>query len=296
MRRLAAILIAYSAVVALLLFQPATPHLVHAQSNDATPNPYIDALGTQAALNTQATLAAYQQQQAAAAAANAAAQAQAQAVYAAQQATQQAGQQQAALVAAQSTADAAALQATAIVQQTRTAIEFEATRQAVTVAAETTRQALVIQATRAALSAESTQSAAAAQRRDNEAVATSVAMSIKATQTAIASDQQIAVERQANDRRVATTGSLIVLIVLSTVGCVAILLIGKLALRLWRSRVLNPSSAQAASWPVPPSRSAASESVVDSSTGIVSERLAVIEYDDDPAALAEALRQLYGHS
>jgi hypothetical protein len=35
--------------------------------------------------------------------------------------------------------------------------------------------------------------------------------------------------------------------------------------------------------------------VVDAGTGVVSDRLAIIEYNDDPAALAEALRSLYGH-
>lgn len=122
----------FIALISLIILQPIGPRSVRAQDS-GVPNPYIDALGTQAALNTQATLAAYQQQQGAASAQSAAActqsaaaQAQANAAYAAQQATLQAGQQQAALAAAQSTADAAALQATAIVQQTRTALEISA--------------------------------------------------------------------------------------------------------------------------------------------------------------------------
>ena len=284
----------YAAIVVLLMtFQPAAPRAA-AQTGEGTPNPYIDALGTQAALNTQATLAAYQQQQSAAAAANAAAQAQAQAAYAAMQATQQAAQQQAALVAAQSTADAAALQATAIVQQTRTAIEFAATQQAATVSAETTRAAVSAQATRAALSAEATRAAADAQRRDNEAIATSVAMSIQATQTAIEVEQRATGERQADERRVAQAGTLAALIVIGLAGLLAVLLIGKFSVGLWRSRALNPRPGPVEPLPVTPVASEAAASVVDAATGVVGSRLAPVEYNDDPAALETLLRSFYG--
>ena len=293
MKRFTALTLVYIAVVALLLFQPAAPRAA-AQTGEGTPNPYIDALGTQAALNTQATLAAYQQQQSAAAAANAAAQAQAQAAYAAMQATQQAAQQQAALVAAQSTADAAALQATAIVQQTRTAIEFAATQQAATVSAETTRAAVSAQATRAALSAEATRSAADAQRRDNEAIATSVAMSIQATQTAIEVEQRATGERQADERRVAQAGTLAALIVIGLAGLLAVLLIGKFSVGLWRSRALNPRPGPVEPLPVAPVASEAAASVVDAATGVVGSRLAPVEYNDDPAALETLLRSFYG--
>jgi len=292
MKRLTALALVYIAGVALLLFQPAAPSAARAQAG--TPNPYIDALGTQAALNTQATLAAYQQQQVAAAAANAAAQAQAQAAYAAQQATAQAGAQQAALASAQSTADAAALQATAIVQQTRTALEFEVTRQAASVAAETTRQAVVAEATRAAITADMTRTSADAQRRDHEAIATSVAGSIEATQVAIEAEQRAAGERQADERSLAEAGTLAMTIVIWVGGLLAVLLIGKFALGLWRSRALNPPPGPAAPLPVTPRASSASAAVVDAATGEVGARFAIIEYDDDPASLEKVLRSLYG--
>lgn len=292
----------FAGLVALLLtFQPAAPRAARAQDSGTPAPSYIDALGTQAALNTQATLAAYQQQQDAAGANNNASaayaayqQAQAQAAYVAQQATAQAGQQQAALAAAQSTADAAALQATAIVQQTRTALELEVTRQAASVAAETTRQAVVAEATRAAITADMTRTSADAQRRDNEAIATSVAGSIEATQVAIEVEQRATGERQADERRVAEAGTLAVTIVIGVGGLVTVLLIGKFALGLWRSRALNPQPGPAAPLPVTPRASSASAAVVDAATGDVSARFAIIEYDDDPAALEKALRSLYG--
>jgi len=214
-KKAAAFSIAYLAVMALLVFQPASNRAVYAQSGDATPDPYIDALSTQVALNTQATLAAYQQQQAASdaqaqaaqaqaqaqAALAAAAQAQAAAAAQAQQATIAAGQQQAALISAQSTADAAALLATAQVQQTRTAIEIQTTATAVSagVRATATGQALQARSTQAAIDATRTMSAdqADAQRRDNQAIATSVAMNLRATQTAL--DAQVVSDDKRRD-------------------------------------------------------------------------------------------------
>lgn len=292
MKRLTRLLIVYAGLLALLLFQPATPHRVHAQN--ATPNPYVDALGTQAALNTQATLAAYQQQQSAAAAANAAAQAQAQAAYAAQQATWAAGQQQAALAAAQSTADAAALQATAIVQQTRTAIELQATHEAARVSMETTQQALRVLATREAINAEATRSSVEAQRHDNAAIATSVAVSIEATRTAIA--RQTDLDRREAEQSLArvSLGNLIVSGVSVVSGLLALVLLGKLSLGLWRSRALNPLSEPVTSRPITPVMSEASTSIVDAATGAVGSRFTLIEYRLDPEGWGELLETLDG--
>lgn len=293
-RRLFVISVCYGGLLVLLFtFRPVTPRVV-AQTGDTTPNPYIDALGTQAALNTQATLAAYQQQQSAAAAANAAAQAQAQAAYAAQQATWAAGQQQAALAAAQSTADAAALQATAIVQQTRTALEFQATQEAARVSLETTQQALRVLATREAINAEATRSSVEAQRHDNAAIATSVAVSIEATRAAIA--MQAEIEHREAVQQVArlNLGNLILNGVMISAGLLALVLLGKLSLGLWRSRALNPLSQATTSRPITPVTSEASTSIVDAATGAVGSRFALIEYRLDPEGWGELLEALDG--
>ena len=295
-RRTRSLVLAYVALVlGLIMFQPLTPRSARAQDS-GVPNPYIDALGTQAALNTQATLTAYQQQQgaasaqsAAAAAQSAAAQAQAQAAYAAQQATQQAGQQQAALVAAQSTADAAALRATAIVQQTRTALEISAqqTQAAASVRATATTMALQAKATQVAIDA--TRAANAARQRDDEAIATSVVISLNATKTALTaqarSDQQLTEQIMTR----VSVGNTVLMIVFFIAGLLATLVIGKFALGLWRSRALNPVPS------ITPVASTAAHSVVDAQTGVVTSRLAVIEYNDDPQRLSEWLRSIYGH-
>ena len=260
MKRIAPILLIYlTTVVGLMLFQPGG---THAQSTSTTPNPYIDALATQAALNTQATLNAYGQQQQAAAAAAYAAQAQAQAAYAAQQATLAAGQQQAALAIAQSTADAAALQATAIVQQTRTAIELSAqlTRSAIEADATRTAAALNTQATQIAL--EATRAAADSKRRDDEAIATAVVMSLDATRVAIVQQHEADLKSAEFDQSVAAIRSIFGTSLLIILGGLALLMIGKVFVRVWRSRALNPQPA-----PLPVATSAASQSVVDAATG-----------------------------
>ena len=283
------------ALISLLILQPIGPRSARAQDSDV-PNPYIDALGTQAALNTQATLAAYQQQQgaasaqsAAAAAQSAAAQAQANAAYAAQQATLQAGQQQAALVAAQSTADAAALQATAIVQQTRTALEISAqqTREAASVRTTATASALQARSTQVAI--EATRAANQARQRDDEAIATSVVISVQATKSALDLQAHTDAEQAATAQRTNAIGSLVLTSVMIIAGAMGALVIGKFALGLWRSRALNPVPS------IAPLASTAAHSVVDAQTGAVTSRLAVIEYNDDPQRLSEWLRSIYGH-
>ena len=293
MKKLTAVTLIYLMVIALLVFRPAESHSAYAQ-DVTTPNPYIDALGTQVALNTQATLSAYQQQQNAAAAANAAAQAQAQAVYAAQQATIAAGQQQAALAAAQSTSDAAALQATAIVQQTRTAIEISAqqTRDASDARATATAQALQAKATQAAI--EATRVFADAQRRDNESISTVVAMSIEATKVAIDRQTQIESDRAATTQRTNAIGSVVIGAVIIIAGVLAVILMGKFALGLWRSRALNPAPAPPSITSLSATPSAASNAVVDAATDEIGSRFAIIEHNDDPAALADLLRSIYG--
>jgi hypothetical protein len=286
-KRIVLLMLIYGMTVAgLLLFQSGD---ARAQSPASTPNPYIDALATQAALNTQATLNAYGQQQQAAAAAAYAAQAQAQAAYAAQQATLAAGQQQAALAIAQSTADAAALQATAIVQQTRTAIELSAqqTRSAIEADATRTTAALNTQATQIAL--EAPRAAADSKWRDDEAVATAVVMSIDATRVAIVQRHEADLKRTELDQSAAAIRSIFGTILLIILGGLALLLIGKVFVRVWRSRALNPQPA-----PLPMGTSAASQSIVDAASGDVGPRLAVIEYNDDPTALDDLLRSLYG--
>jgi len=295
-RRTRSLVLAYAALVlGLIMFQPFTPRSARAQDS-GVPNPYIDALGTQVALNTQATLMAYQQQQgaasaqsAAAAAQSAAAQAQANAAYAAQQATQQAGQQQAALVAAQSTADAAALQATAIVQQTRTALEISAqqTREAASVRTTATASALQVRSTQVAI--EATRAANQARQRDDEAIATSVVISVQATKSALDLQAHTDAEQAATAQRTNAIGSLVLTSVMIIAGAMGALVIGKFALGLWRSRVLNPVPS------ITPLASTAAHSVVDAQTGAVTSRLAVIEYNDDPQRLSEWLRSIYGH-
>lgn len=290
MKRLTSLLMIYATLLVLLTtFQPIAPRVI-AQTGPG----YVDALGTQAALNTQATLAAYQQQQVAAAAANAAAQAQAQAAYAAQQATWAAGQQQAALAAAQSTADAAALQATAIVQQTRTAIEFQATQTAARVSAESTQQALKVQATREAINAEATRSSVEAQRHDNAAIATSVAASLDATQTAI--DVQADLDRREAEQVMArvSLGNFIIISVSIVAGLMAIVLLAKLGVNLWRSQLLNPAAESVAPLPIMAVMSEASTSIVDAATGAAGSRFAVIEYRADPDGWTEFLETLDG--
>ena len=218
----------------------------------------VDAYGAQATLNALATQSAYMQQQSAAQAQQAAAAAQAQAAalqaqaYAqAQQATASAQQQQAQIAAAQATADAVALQATAIVQQTRTAIE---------IAAQQTRSALDVRATATARSCRpsdaggigATRTANDAKRRDDEAIATSVAMSVQATKSAL--DLQVRAEadrarERPTHKRDRINGATIVIII---AGVLMVLLLVKFFRGLWRSRALNPNPRRRRSPPCRP--------------------------------------------
>lgn len=282
----------------LLICQPAT--LRSAQGQAATLS-LIDAYGAQATLNALATQSAYQHQQSAAQAAQSAAAAQAQAAalqaqaYAqAQQATASAQQQQAQIAAAQATADAAALQATAIVQQTRTAIEIAAqqTREAASVRATATAQALRVQATQAAIDA--THAANEAKRRDNEAIATSVAISVQATKRALDLKSRADTDQAATTERTNAIGSLVLTIVMIISGVLSVLLIGKFFRSLWRSRALNPTPAPPSITSLSATPSAAANSVVDTATGDIGSRFAIIEHNDDPAALTELLRSIYG--
>lgn len=280
--------------LALLFFQPA-------RAQDSGPG-YIDYLATQAALNTQATLTAYQQQQDANAAAAqassaqaAAAQAQANAAYAAQQATIVAGQQQAALVSAQSTADAAALLATAQVQQTRTAIELSAqqTQTAANVRATATSWAIDVQRTKTAI--EATRVAAEAKLRDDNTVATAVASSVQATQTAVAVQTITDAQRAEDDRRTQAIGSLVLSVIIILAGVLAILILAKFFRGLWRSRALNPVPAPTPSSMSPAAPSSAARSIViyDQTDG-QTRTLPDIETDDNPAHLDDLLQVLYG--
>jgi hypothetical protein len=275
-------------VCGLTLITPATPR-AHAQTSGtpfATVDPYIGALGTQAALNAQATQSAYSQQQGAwQSAQNAsalqaqasalqaqAAAAQAQAVAQAQQATAVAAQQQAQIAAIQATADAAARQATAVVQQTRTALEIRATQTAVAIDAEAKRAAVV--ATRAAVEA---------QDRDNRAVATSVAQSIKAT--AEAQSAQLADTRRRQDASFAVFS--IVLIVAAVAVVYVIVLLARKGGQLIRASVPTPAMTATTA-----GSSTAALLVIDQVGGTGSRRMPDIELDADEST-TDRLRQLF---
>ncbi len=282
----------------LLMFQPAAPRSAHGQAATLS---LIDAYGAQATLNALATQSAYQQQQSAAQAQQAAdaalAQAaalQAQAYAQSQQATSSAQQQQAQIAAAQATADAAVWQATAIVQQTRTAIEIAAqqTRSALEVRATQTTAALQFRATQAAI--EATQVAAEAQRRDNAAIATSVAISVQATQSALDLQVKAEADQAATTQRTNVIGSLVIAVVIIIAGVLTLLLLGKFFRGLWRSRALNPTPAPPSITALSGAPSAASSSVVDATTGDIGSRFAIIEHNDDPAALDDLLRSIHG--
>jgi hypothetical protein len=250
-------------------------------------NPYIDALATQAALNTQATLAAYQGQQSAAGSANAAAaaqsqaqaalaaaaQAQAQAAYAAQQATQQAGQQQAALASAQSTADAAALQATAIVQQTRTALEVKITEDAIAAdraRATVTQQAVIANQTRVA---NQNNLAATATSQSNNTMATQAAISLSATQTAIQTDQRTTNDSVHNQQLREGAFTALIFVVIA----VACFVISQRLLGALRTR----SSADAGGLVFHDAPLPASETIVDNDGAVVSTAIERLVTDDE---------------
>ncbi len=297
-RRTALLVTSLVMLTGLLIFQPATLH--SAQGQAATLS-LIDAYGAQATLNALATQSAYSQQQSAAQAQQAAAAAQAQAAalqaqaYAqAQQATASAQQQQAQIAAAQATADAAALQATAIVQQTRTALELAAqqTRSALEVRSTQTAAVLQANATQAALDA--THAANEAKRRDNEAIATSVAISVQATKSALDLKSRADADQAATTQRTNVIGSLVLTIVMVISGVLSVLLIGKFFRGLWRSRALNPTPAPPSITSLSVAPSTAANSVVDATTGDIGSRFAIIEHIDDPAALADVLRSIDG--
>ena len=297
-RRTTLLVISVVGLAGMLLCQPVASQTVSGQAATLS---LIDAYGAQATLNALATQSAYQQQQSVAQAAQSAAAAQAQAAalqaqaYAqAQQATASAQQQQAQIAAAQTTADAAALQATTIVQQTRTAIELAAqqTRSALEVRATQTAAVLHANATQAAIDA--THAANEAKRRDDEAVATSVAISVRATQTALDLQIKAEADQAATTQRTNVIGSLVLTIVMVISGALSVLLIGKFFRGLWRSRALNPTPVPPSSTSLSTTPSMAANSVVDAATGDIGSRFAIIEHNDDPTALADLLRSIYG--
>ena len=298
-RRTALLVTGLGMLTGVLLCQPVASQTVSGQAATLS---LVDAYGAQATLNALATQSAYSQQQSAAQAQQVAAAAQAQAAalqaqaYAqAQQATASAQQQQAQIAAAQATADAAALQATAIVQQTRTAIEIAAqqTRSALEVRATQTAAVLQSRATQAAIDA--THTANEAKRRDDEAIATSVAISVQATKSAIDLQLKAEADRAVTAQRTNAIGSLVLTIVMIVAGVLSVLLIGKFFRGLWRSRALNPTPAPPSITAISATPSTAANSVVDAATGDIGSRFALIEHNDDPAALAELLRSIDGH-
>ena len=293
MKKLAAVTLIYLMVIALLVFQPAESNSAYAQ-DVTTPNPYIDALGTQAALNTQATWRPTSNNKTRPLPQTPPLRRKRKLLTLRNRRRIAAGQQQAALAAAQSTSDAAALQATAIVQQTRTAIEISAqqTREASDARATATAQALQAKATQAAI--EATRVSADAQRRDNESISTVVAMSIEATKVAIDRQTQIESDRAATVRRTNAIGSLVAhRCVIIIVGLLIVLLIGKFGSRFVAiTRAQSHADAVITSLSATPS--AASNAVVDAATDEIGSRFAIIEHNDDPAALADLLRSIYG--
>jgi hypothetical protein len=190
----------------------------------------------------------------------------------AQQATAVAAQQQAQLVAIQATADAAAQQATAVVQQTRTALEIRATQTAVAIDAEAKRSAVI-----------ATRSAVEAQDRDNRAVATSVAQSIKAT--AEAQSAQLADTRRRSDASFVAFALLLLVILGAAIYLIALLT--RRGRQLIHATV-SPSAMKATTAP----SSTAAVMVIDQVGGTGSRRIPDLEFDaDEPTA--DRLRQLF---
>ncbi len=89
-------------------------------------------------------------------------------------------------------------------------------------------------------------------------------------------------------------GSLVLTIVMIISGVLSMLLIGKFFHGLWRSRALNPTPAPPSITSLSATPSAAANSVVDAATGDIGSRFAIIEHNDDPAALTELLRSIDG--
>jgi hypothetical protein len=282
--------------ISLMMFQPATPRHALAQNGGtpvATLDPYLSALGAQATANAQATYTANQSQQSAAQAAQnaaalqaqaAAAQAQAaaaqaQAVAQAQQATAVAEQQQAQMAALQATADAAALQATAIVQQTKTALEVKATQTALAIDADKQRAAVA-----------ATRSAVEAQDRDNRAVATSVAISLQATQQSVRVKAQLEAAQSASDQRAHEIGNVVLVILVIVAGVFGLILLFK-GFRRIAGQIGNATRVPTSPVASPPASSAALM-VIDASTGDIASRIGAIAVGED-AAEAQLLQRIF---
>ena len=95
-------------------------------------------------------------------------------------------------------------------------------------------------------------------------------------------------------QRTNAIGSLVLTVVIIVAGVLSVLLIGKFFRGLWRSRALNPQPAPPSITALSATPSAASNSVVDAATGDIGSRFAIIEHNDDPAALADVLRSIDG--
>lgn len=282
--------------IGLMMLQPAAPRHALAQNGStplATLDPYLGALGAQATANAQATYTANQSQQSAAQAAQNAAALQAQAVAAqaqaaaaqaqamaqAQQATAVAEQQRAQMAALQATADAAALQATAIVQQTKTAIEVKATQTALAIDADKQRAAVA-----------ATRSAVEAQDRDNRAVATSVAISLQATQQSVRVKAQLEAAQSASDQRMREIGNAVLMTLVMVAGVFGVILLFKGFHRV--AGQLGPAMRMPTSPVTSPPASSAALMVVDAATGDVAARIGDIRVGED-AAEAQLLRQIF---
>lgn len=282
--------------IGLMLFEPGPPRHVLAQNGGtpvATLDPYLGALGAQATANAQATSVANQSQQAAAQAAQnaaalqaqaAAAQAQAaaaqaQAMAQARQATAMAEQQRAQMAALQATADAAALQATAIVQQTKTALEVKATQTALAIDAD--KQQAAVAATRSAVEA---------QDRDSRAVATSVAISLQATEQSIRVKAQLEAAQSASDQRAHEIGNAILTTLMMVAGVLGVILLLKGFRRL--TGRLGPATRMPRSPVTSPTMSSAARMVIDADTGAIAARIGDIHVGED-AAEAQLLRQMF---
>jgi hypothetical protein len=135
---------------------------------------------------------------------------------------------------------------------------------------------------------------AAAPTRDDEAIATSVAISVQATKSALDLQSRADADQAATTQRTNVIGSLVLTIVMIISGVLSVLLIGKFFRGLWRSRALNPTPAPPSITSLPATPSAAANSVVDAATGDIGSRFAIIEHNDDPAALADLLRSING--
>jgi chemotaxis protein histidine kinase CheA len=282
--------------IGLMMLQPAAPRHAQAQSGSTPPatlDPYLGALGAQATANAQATYTANQSQQSAAQAAQnaaalqaqaAAAQAQAaaaqaQAMAQAQQATAVAEQQRAQMAALQATADAAALQATAIVQQTKTALEVKATQTALAIDAD--KQRVAVAATRSAVEA---------QDRDNRAVATSVAISLQATQQSVRVKAQLEAAQSASDQRTHEIGNAVLATLVIIAGVFGLILLFKGFRRV--TGQLGPVMRMPTSPVASPPASSAALMVIDAATGDVAARIGDIHVGED-AAEAQLLRQIF---